>query len=107
MTVWKINEIIKAIETIRNVVESPTLKRSFGARQRKIALAEYEKTGRLTGYRVEWMRKSYGRFLQLLSQLTKEFNGTFPHDTMTTDDQIELLVYVFTRMRTEQKLKKD
>lgn len=93
-----------AILTIKQVISSRDVKIQFGQRQKALEYAAMRQTNAAAGYRIQFMRASYVRVLDVMADLAREFDLQYPHDKYTVEDTIEAMVYCTARIRAEAKL---
>lgn len=98
-----------AILTIKQVISSRDIKIQFGQRQKTAEYKAMRATNTAAGYRIQFMRASYTRVLDVMADLAREFDLKYPHDKYTVEDTVETMVYCTARIRAEAALldKKD
>jgi hypothetical protein len=85
------DQIKAAAKILRDVVTSDQAKLQFGVSKRNEIRDAIRRGDKVTGYRVDWLRKTRDRVIETLQQAAKEFNETHKHDRISVTDLHDVL----------------
>lgn len=91
--------------TLKQVVTDDAIKLRWGALKRAEMHAAQKRGEKSDTYRVEWIRKSRSRVVQLLLDISQEFNRTWKHDRASAQDLMDILVSAYRMMENNLKSK--
>ena len=93
-------QIEATASALYRIVTSSEVKLQWGTIKRREIQDAIKQGKKVSGYRVEWLRKSSSRLVDELSKIAEEFNRIYKWDHASAQDLVDILATTIQRFQS-------